>query len=93
VATRHHKKLKGHSRDSGRSSRSGVSRREYAELVLRLGSLELQVQRNRAELELHAHRIADLQETVEALKLAAPSAALSSEIPSLPAPPKPVVES
>ena len=75
------------------SMRSGVSRREYAEVVVRLGSVELQAQRNRAELELHAQRIAQLQELVESLKRTSPSPALSSEIPALPIPPKPTVES
>jgi hypothetical protein len=86
-------KPKHRSRTIERSSRSAVSRREYAELVVRLGSVELQAQRNRAELELHAQRIAQLQELVDALKAAAVSPALASEIPPLPIPPMPTVES
>jgi hypothetical protein len=78
---------------SRRSSRPGVSRQEYAELVVRLGSVELQAQRNRAELELHAQRIAQLQELVAALKAAALSAAVASDMPPLPIPPTPTVES
>ena len=65
----------------------------YAEVVLRLGSVELQVQRNRAELELHAQRIAELQDLVRSLNKATLSPALSSEIPPLPLPLKPTVES
>ena len=77
-------KPKRRSRSAPRS-RPAVSRREYAEVVLRLGSLELQVQRNRAELELHAQRIAELQEFVASRKTAV--SPLSSEIPPLPIPP------
>ena len=86
-------KPKHQSRTIERSSRPAVSRREYAELVVRLGSVELQIQRNRAELELHAQRIAQLQELVAALKAAAVPSALASEIPPLPLPPTPTVES
>ncbi|RPI57772.1 MAG: hypothetical protein EHM55_00655 [Acidobacteria bacterium] len=76
----------------GASPRTGVSRREYAELVVRLGSVELQLQRSRAELEVHARRIAQLQEQLESLKAATPAPAIA-EIAALPLPPKPVVES
>ncbi len=86
-------KPKRRSRPATPRSRPSVSRREYAEVVLRLGSIELQVQRNRAELELHAQRIADLQELVRSLNKATLSPALSNEIPPLPLPPKPTVES
>jgi hypothetical protein len=77
---------------ASRSSRTGVSRREYAELVLRLGSVELQVQRNRAEIELHTQRIAHLQDTIEALKTTS-AAVLSTDIAALPAPPTGTIES
>jgi hypothetical protein len=70
----------------------GVSRREYAELVLRLGSAELQVQRNRAELELHASRIAQLHEILDHLMQAAEAAAAAKDLP-LPGPPARTVES
>ena len=76
-----------------RPTSRGVSRREYAELVLRLGSVELQVQRNRAEIELHTQRIAQLQDTMDALKIASPSSAFASDLPALTTPPKPTVES
>jgi hypothetical protein len=70
-----------------------VSRREYAELVVRLGGVELQAQRNRAELELHAARIAQFEEIFENLRKAASAATLSSDIPDLPITPTPTVES
>ena len=86
------KRSKVRSQPHKRSVRPAVSRREYAELVVRLGSVELQIQRNRAELELHAQRIAQLQESVDALKAAALPTALANEMP-LPIPPTPTVES
>jgi len=60
--------------------------------VLRLGSAELQVQRNRAELELHASRITQLHEILENLMQAAEAAAAAKEIP-LSIPPLRTVES
>jgi hypothetical protein len=45
-----------------------VTRREYAELVVRLGSLELQAQRNRARLEVQGERIAQMQEQLDMLR-------------------------
>jgi hypothetical protein len=70
----------------------GVSRREYAELVLRLGSAELQMQRNRAELELLASRVTHLQEILDNLMQVAEAAAATKEI-SLRIPPARTVES
>jgi hypothetical protein len=70
-----------------------ISRREYAELVLRLSSAELQAQRNRAELDLHAARITELQGILENLMRAADAAAAASELPALPHTPTRTVES
>lgn len=82
-----------HPRRNAPSRRSGVSRREYAELVVRLGTVELQSRRYRAELETHARRIAQLQEQLERLKPAATPAAHAADIVVMPLPSKPVVES
>jgi hypothetical protein len=93
MAQRRSKATKRRSAKTVRSSSRAVTRREYAELVVRLGSVELQTQRTRAELELHARRIAQLHDLVEALRLAGAASALSSEMAVLPAPPKGTIES
>jgi hypothetical protein len=67
------------------SPRRSVTRREYAELAVRLGAIELQAQRNRAAIELQAERLTHLQEQVNALTAAAAGAqALSQEGPAAP---------
>jgi hypothetical protein len=81
VAKRIRSKQRRRLQPGTRAASRGISRHEYAELVLRLGSAELQVQRNRAELELHASRIAQLQEILENLMRAAEAAAAAKEIP------------
>ncbi len=82
-----------HARGADPSRRSSVSRREYAELVVRLGTVELQARRYRGELEAQARRIAQLQDQLDRLKPAATSAAHASDIVVLPLPAKPIVES
>jgi hypothetical protein len=64
--------------------RPGVTRREYAEVVVRLGSVELQIQRNRAVIDLQGQRINQLQEQLNAVGAAAASQTASAEIPALP---------
>jgi hypothetical protein len=44
-----------------------VTRREYAELIVRLGSVELQAHRNRVTLDLQGQRIAQMQEELNLL--------------------------
>jgi len=63
-----------------------VTRREYAALAVRLGAVELQMQRNRALIDLHTQRIAQLQEQVNALEASVAAQALANEIPALPLP-------
>jgi hypothetical protein len=74
--------------------RRSVTRREYAAVVVRLGTLEIQVQRNRGTIELQAQRIGHLQEQIEVLKAAAAQQTLATEIAALPlSPTTPTVES
>ena len=69
-------------------ARQSVTRREYAELVVRLGSVELQAQRNRATLDLHAQKIAQLQQELSLAQAAqSPPTAIGIAIPA------PVIES
>jgi hypothetical protein len=71
-----------------------VTRREYAELVVRLGSVELLAHRNRAVLDRQAQRIAQLEEQLRALQADALARSLPQKIPAAPAsPPIPTVES
>ncbi len=73
---------------------SSVTRREYAEVVVRLGSVELQIQRNRAIIDLQTQRIAQLLEQINELKAAVATQSLAQEIPALPLiPTTPTVES
>jgi hypothetical protein len=60
------------------SPRRTVTRREYAEVVVRLGAAELQLQRTRAALETQAQRIAQLEEQVTALTSATAAQALAT---------------
>jgi hypothetical protein len=79
---------------SGKSKLPAVTRREYAEVVVRLGSLEIQVQRNRTTIELQAQRIVELQEQIDALKAPAVAQQLTQELAAVPlAPGIPTVES
>jgi hypothetical protein len=77
-------KLKGRSHTNVPAPRRVVTRREYAEVVLRLGSVERQAQQNRAAIELQAQRIIQLQEQLNAVATAAPPHTVSAEIPELP---------
>ena len=71
-----------------------VTRREYAELVVRLGSVEIQAQRNRATIDAQAQRLVQLQEQIDALKAPAVTQQLTQEIAALPLTPgTPTVES
>jgi hypothetical protein len=84
-------KVKGSTRAAVPTPRRSVTRREYAELVVRLGSVELQAQRNRATLDLQARRIAELQEQLSLLQAAQ---SLAKDVPGVPVPPPiPTVES
>jgi hypothetical protein len=86
-------KPKRRSRAEPTASRRPVTRREYAELLVRLGSVELQVRRNRADLELQARRIAQLEGQIAAPNAAAPAVTRPVEIAALVVPPAPPVES
>jgi hypothetical protein len=71
-----------------------VTRREYAELVVRLGSVELQMQRNRAIIDLNTQRITQVLDQVNELKATAATTSLANELPALPLPvTTPTVES
>ena len=84
-------KSKRRSSAAAPGARQSVTRREYAELVVRLGSVELQVQRNRAMLDLHAQRIAQLQEQLSLAHAAAQPP--GTDTMAVPIPPLPIVES
>jgi hypothetical protein len=73
--------------------RRTVTRREYAELAVRLGSAELQMQRNRAAIDLLAQRVAQLHEQVNALQASMVTPAFGTELPALPPATTPTVES
>ena len=74
------------------ATRRSVTRREYAELALRLGAVEMQMQRNRTEIERQAQRIVQLQEQVNALLAKTLTPSLGPEI-ALPPTTTPTVES
>ena len=85
---------KGRSRANVPTQRRAVTRGEYAEVVVRLGAVELQMQRNRADIDLQAQRIAQLQEQLRAIPTALPAQTVSKEMPPLPiATTAPAVES
>jgi hypothetical protein len=73
--------------------RRSVTRREYAELAVRLGAVEMQMQRNRTTVEAQALRIAQLQEQVNALQASTVTQAFGTDLPALPSVPTPTVES
>ena len=73
-------KPKRRTRATPPSPRRQVTRREYAEVAVRLGALEMQVQRNRGTMELQAQRIARLQEEIDALKASAARQTLATEM-------------
>jgi hypothetical protein len=73
--------------------RRSVTRREYAELAVRLGSAELQMQRNRTIIDGLVQRVAQLQEQVIALYASAAKQALVTDLPALPPTTTPTVES
>ena len=76
------------------SQRQAISRREYADIVARLGGIELQVRRNRSDLDQQLTRITQLQLELDALKKPQGSTLTAGEIPALPAiGTTPVVES
>lgn len=75
-----------------RARRDTVTRQEYADLCLRFSFLEMQANRNRIDLDIQFTRIAQLQDEIEVLKQAQ-ATAVATEIPALPVPPKPTVES
>jgi CII-binding regulator of phage lambda lysogenization HflD len=74
-------------------ARRAVTRREYAELAVRLGSAELQMQRNRTVIDALVQRVAQLQEQVSALHANAAQQTLVAELPALPPATTPTVES
>jgi len=47
-----------------------VTRYEYAVLCMQMGALEAQANRNRIDLDIQLHRIAQLQDELEILKRA-----------------------
>lgn len=49
-------------------SRAEVSRYEYAQLCVQLGTLESQVKRNRLDLDIQFRRIAQLQDELDSLR-------------------------
>ena len=77
-------KPKRRSHASVPARRQTVTRREYAELVVRLGSAELQMQRNRASIDLQAQLIRQLQDQLSAIAIAQSPQAVSGENPVLP---------
>ena len=79
-------KPKRRSHASVPARRQAVTRREYAELVVRLGSAELQMQRNRASIDSQAQLIRQLQDQLNALAIAqSPQAvSVSGDNPALP---------
>jgi hypothetical protein len=70
-----------------------VTRREYAELVVRIGSVELQAHRNRAILDLQAKRIAQMQEELNRLHASAVQSRVADVAGLAMAPPAATVES
>lgn len=73
--------------------RRTVTRREYAEIVVRLAATEVQTQRQRAALELQEQRITHLQEQIDALKNTTVAQALANDISTVPLPARPTIES
>jgi hypothetical protein len=59
---------------------------------MRLGALEMQVQRNRVIIDLQAQRIVQLQEQLDVIKTAATQQTLANEIAAL-SPTTPTIES
>lgn len=82
--TRRRSKPKSRAHANVAAPRQAVTRREYAELVLRLASAELQTKKNRAAIDLQAQQIRQLQDQVNALAVALPSQPVSRDIPALP---------
>ena len=70
-----------------------VTRRDYAELVVRLGATELQVKRHRAAIEQQARLITQMQAQLDALKTVAAAQTLAHDLAALPLPTPPTVES
>lgn len=70
-----------------------VTRREYAELLLRLAATEVQTQRQRAALELQEQRITQLQEQIDALKNTTVAQAVANDLAAVPLPVAPTIES
>jgi hypothetical protein len=62
-------------------------------LALRLGSAELQMQRNRTIIDGLVQRVAQLQDQITALHASAAKQALVTELPMLPPTTTPTVES
>jgi hypothetical protein len=73
--------------------RRTVTRREYAELVVRLVATEAQTQRQRAALAVQEQRITQLQEEMDALKKATVAQAIANDIALVPLPATPTIES
>ena len=73
--------------------RRSVTRREYAELVVRLAATEVQTQRQRAVLELQEQRISHLQEQIDALKTTTATQARANDLSVVPLPVTPTIES
>jgi uncharacterized coiled-coil protein SlyX len=73
--------------------RRSITRREYAELAVRLGAAELQMQRNRAIIDGLVQRVAQLQEQVMALQASTAKPAPVTDFPIMPPTTTPTVES
>ena len=73
--------------------RRAITRGEYAELAVRLGAAEMQMQRNRAIVDALSQRVAQLHEQVNALEARVAPSAFGSELPNLPSATTPTVES
>ena len=74
------------------SVRRPVSRKEYAEVVARLGTIELQLRRCRMDLDLQLARTAQLQLELDAVRKPTTPAA-GADVTSLPLPVTHTVES
>jgi hypothetical protein len=59
---------KASTRSPKRPRKSHVSRYEYAQLCMQLGTLQAQVARNRSDLEIQLRRIAQLQDELDTIK-------------------------